>query len=375
MLNNIKKDYLRCSITPRDRFNRLMKFQSVDRIPHFEFGYWSEVYSTWHSQGLPKKINNESAANEYFNFDHIEVCPVNGATNWFMPPFEHKVLEENDRHKIIIDDIGVKCMVNKDGSSTIPKLLEFPLRNSKDWKLLKKRLDPNDPRRFPTNWKELLNGYSSRDYPLGVNIGSLLGFIRDLMGFENIAIAFYDMPDLIEEIIEYMCEFNICILEKILPDVDVDYASGWEDVAFRNGPRVSPAMFKKFLFPRYKRIAEVLHKYGVYTIFTDCDGNIMPIVDQWIEAGFICQFPIEVAGGTDPVLLRKKYGRNVLLIGGVNKHSLLYGKKTIDNELKRLEPIINQGGYIPHVDHRCPPDVTLENYQYYLSQKKKILGF
>ncbi len=43
-------------------------------------------------------------------------------------------------------------------------------------------------------------------------MGSLLGFIRDLMGFENTSIAFYDMPDLMDEMIEYMCEFNICMI-------------------------------------------------------------------------------------------------------------------------------------------------------------------
>ena len=195
------------------------------------------------------------------------------------------------------------------------------------------------------------------------------------MGFENTAIAFYDMPDLMDEMVEYLCEFNITIIEKVLSFVDIDYANGWEDIAFKNGPIISPAMFKKYLFPRYKRIAEVLHKHGVRVIFTDCDGNIMPIVDQWIDAGYICQFPVEVAAGTDPVILRKKYGQRVLLIGGVNKHALIKGKKAIDAELKRLEPIINQGGFIPHVDHRCPPDITFENYLYYLEQKKKLLGF
>lgn len=352
-----------------------MQFQGVDRIPHFEFGYWDEVYGIWQKQGLPDYVSDEVSANKYFDFDPFETCPVNKGLNWLVPPFEYKILEEDELHQIVIDEDGVKCIINKNGTSTIPKFLKFPLEDRKDWDELKKRLDPLDPRRIPDNWDDLIDAYAKRDYPLGIYIGSLLGFIRDLMGFENTSIAFYDMPQLMDEMIEYMCEFNITIIKKILPFIEFDYAIGWEDIAFKNGPIISPEMFKKFLFPRYKRIAEVLHKYGVKVIFTDCDGNIMPIVDQWIEAGYTCQFPVEVAAGTDPLVLRKKYGRDVLLLGGVNKQTLIKGRKAIDTELKRLEPIINQGGFIPHVDHRCPPDVTLKNYLYYLDQKKKILGF
>jgi len=374
MQSIIRKDLYKNNMSARDRFRRVMQFQGVDRIPNFEFGYWDEVYGIWQRQGLPGDVNDETSANKYFGFDRFGFCPINNTT-LLMPPFEKRVLEENDKHKIIVDEDGVKSIINKDGTSTIPKFLEFPLKNRKDWNQLKKRLDPEDPRRIPGNWDSLISGYATRDYPLGIYIGSLLGHIRNLMGFENTAIAFYDMPDLMDEMVEYLCEFNITIIEKVLSFVDIDYANGWEDIAFKNGPIISPAMFKKYLFPRYKRIVEVLHKHGVRVIFTDCDGNIMPIVDQWIDAGYICQFPVEVAAGTDPVILRKKYGQRVLLIGGVNKHALIKGKKAIDAELKRLEPIINQGGFIPHVDHRCPPDITFENYLYYLEQKKKLLGF
>ena len=56
-------------MTPRERWQRVMHFQSVDRIPHYEFGYWDELYSEWHEQGLPRSIDNEAQANAYFGFD------------------------------------------------------------------------------------------------------------------------------------------------------------------------------------------------------------------------------------------------------------------------------------------------------------------
>ena len=52
---------------------------------------------------------------------------------------------------------------------------------------------------------------------------------------------------------------------------------------------------------------------------------------------------------------------------------LIAGKEAIDRELEKLRPLVERGGYLPCVDHRVPPDVTYENYLYYLERKKAIL--
>ncbi len=83
-------------------------------------------------------------------------------------------------------------------------------------------------------------------------------------------------------------------------------------------------------------------------------------------------FPIE-ALHTDPGRLREEYGDQVLLFGGVDKIALIGGKETIDRELEKTGRLLDKGGYVPCVDHRVPPDVTFENYIYYLEKKKEIL--
>jgi len=62
----------------------------------------------------------------------------------------------------------------------------------------------------------------------------------------------------------------------------------------------------------------------------------------------------------------------MLLRGGVNKRALISGRAAIDKELARLAPLVEEGGFIPHVDHRCPPDVTYQNYLYYLNYTSAI---
>jgi uroporphyrinogen decarboxylase len=61
-------------------------------------------------------------------------------------------------------------------------------------------------------------------------------------------------------------------------------------------------------------------------------------------------------------------------MGGVDKTRLIAGKEEIKKEVARLKPIVEDGGYIPYVDHRVPPDVTLENYRYYLKLKRETFG-
>ena len=61
-------------------------------------------------------------------------------------------------------------------------------------------------------------------------------------------------------------------------------------------------------------------------------------------------------------------------MGGVDKTKLIAGKKAIKEYLESLVPSVDRGGYIPFVDHRCPPDVTYENYLYYLDLKEKMFG-
>lgn len=66
--------------------------------------------------------------------------------------------------------------------------------------------------------------------------------------------------------------------------------------------------------------------------------------------------------------------RMLLLLGGVNKRALIAGKAAIDAEVARVARLAEQGGYIPHVDHRVPADVSYANYLYYLRCKRDALG-
>jgi len=358
----------------RERWRRTFKFEKVDRIFNCEFGYWRDTLKRWHNEGLPENINNDTAMNIFLKFDRIRGVPINMG---IIPDFEEKVIEETDRYIIKQGSDGVICKVFKDGISTIPHYIKFPIENKNDWIEFKERLKPDISKRYPDEkrWEELKKEWENRDYPLGISCGSLFGWIRNWMGFENCLISFYEQPNLIEDMMDYIVYFVLTLIEKALQEIkDIDFADFWEDMAFKTGPMISPKLFSKFMVPRYKKITERLKKEGIDVVIVDCDGNINELVPLWLEAGVNVMFPLEINSGSDPVVLRKKYGNRVLLKGGVDKKALIYGKEAIERELERIKGTVETGGFIPHVDHRVPADVSYENYKYYLKKKKEIFN-
>jgi len=129
------------------------------------------------------------------------------------------------------------------------------------------------------------------------------------------------------------------------------------------------------VIPQMKRVMRLLRQHGVDVIYTDCDGNVQQLLPLWLDVGMNAMFPCEVKGGSDPVLLREMFGKDVLLFGGVMKLKLKDSKEDILAELKRLAPLVEEGGFIPFVDHRCPEYVSYENYRYYQREKLAMLGF
>ena len=361
----------RSKMTLRERWNRTMHFQPVDRLPHLEFGYWRETLPAWHEQGLPASVSDEKQAYAYFGIEDWVRTPV--AVEIY-PPFEEELIEENGAYILCRDEDRAIRKEISDGIRTIPHYVEFGLKSRDDWKLFKERLDPSTPGRYPEDWDALVEEYRHRDYPLCISIGSLLGKPRNWIGFENLALMVYDDRALLEEIIETCCVCVCETLKRALADVTFDFGAGWEDICFKNGPIVSPRTFEELVVPRYKRITDLLQAHGVDIIWTDCDGDLNLLMDQFLGGGINCMFPLEVAAGTDPVALREKYGRRVLLHGGMDKIALLKGPNAIERELLRLKPVVEEGGFIPHVDHRCPADVTLENYKAYLKLKREIFN-
>ena len=358
-------------MTDRERFVNQMNYRSFDRCFNMEFGYWAENYVEW-PIFVENGIKNEWQANQFFNFDII--CAT-GGNYWLSPYFPTSTVSETatTRKKITVD--GLKADQPTDGHDTIPRFIKASVETPDDWKRCKEeRMRRDDPARIIDIESVKVRHPETRTYPLGVNCGSMIGKIRDMLTFEGLAYAIYDYPDMLEDMVETCCLLVEDGLDQLLPHFQFDFACGWEDICYKNGPIVTVDFFKNVVMPRYKRISAKLRAAGIDLWYTDCDGDVRHILPYFLEGGINCLFPFEVNGCAHPAELLAEYGKELRIMGGVDKIELAKGPSAIKSYLESLVPLVERGGYIPFCDHRCPPDVKPEYYLYYLDLKEEMFG-
>ncbi len=357
-------------LSPRERFRRTMFYQHVPLLPNFEFGYWDSTLDVWHEQGLPEAIDDEEAAYEYF-----------GIENWYMlgissnplPRYQHTIIEETPEYLTYRDELGCVARINRHGARSIPHFIEYPVKDRATWEPYRTLMDVDDPERWE-NFEKSVQFAQHTQVPVGVYGGSMVGMPRNLMGFERIATLVREEPELLEEIVNTFGATTLAVLERVLPRVQVDFCLGWEDICFNMGPIIPPDYFRRVVGPWYRRIADLLVAHGCCVYATDTDGNVLPLIDVFLDHGMNTLFPVEVHGGSDPCRIRDRYGKRIRLWGGVCKRKVAESRAAIDAELERLRPYVEQGGFIPGFDHRVPADVPLVNYLYYLDRKRDIFG-
>jgi len=207
-------------------------------------------------------------------------------------------------------------------------------------------------------------------------VGSYYGWIRDMLGVEALAYLQVDDEELYAEIIETVGELNYQNAKVMLEEgIRPDFGHMWEDICFKNGPLVNPEVFAKYVGPQYRRVTELLRQYGCDVVSLDCDGCIDKLVPIWLENGVNVMFPIEVGtwnASIEP--WRKKYGRELRGVGGVDKRVFAQDYSAIDREIELIKRLVDLGGYIPCPDHRLPPETKWENVQYYCEKFRKVFG-
>lgn len=370
-------------MTDRERFLSIMEFRQVDRVPNYELGVWGQTIDRWYAEGLPRDACywNWFEGEPYFHLDPRGFAMVDVA---MLPRFEPEVLEENERYIVQRHPDGVVTRALKEGAArgtraSMDQYIGHPVTDRATWKEMAKRYDPSSPVRYPLWWEGLKMQWERRHYPLcllGNGSAGLYSQLRSWAGTEEISYLFFDDPGLVHEMVDCYVEFVIKITEKARREMHFDYFSFFEDFAGKGGPLISPELFRKFLFPGYRRIIEEFRRSGIRFFWLDSDGDPRPLIPLMIEAGITCLWPLEIAAEYDPLDIRKRYGKDLVLAGGIDKRELAKGRAEIDAELeRRILPLFETGGYLPHIDHTVPPDISLDNFRYFIERKMKLLGF
>jgi uroporphyrinogen decarboxylase len=354
-----------------ERFNRTMDYGHPDRAFFHELMWdaWPETIERWRREGGydPKRTDfgNDRWVCEFW---------------WFFPhpPFDRRIVAEDETCVTYVAPEGFVVREFKvNPLSSMPQFIRFPVGNREEFRQFwRERMRPDLVGRLGPDWREKLRRHRDRDYPFVVvadKWGGFFGPLRNLVGVERLCTLFYDDPAFVEEMMDADAEFLIAILSQMLEETDIDVFGFWEDMCYRAGPLLSPAMVRKYMLPRYRKVIEFGRSHGVHHFSLDSDGDIDLLIPVWLDAGIDILYPFEVQAGMDVLAIRKKYGRSLRIWGGFDKRVLAKGEAAIDQELQRITPLIRDGGYIPMLDHGATPDVPYKNYCYFLEQLKKCL--
>jgi len=363
-------------MTNRERFKAAMHFEPTDYPCHVEWGFWHETYLRWKDEGLPSEVTEPTFFGlsegidlfRYFGIVKFGYLPIE---KYYIPPFEYEILDETDDWRIERTSLGVIQKVSK-RSPTLPQFLDYPIKSRKDYEAFRERLNSNINIRYPKNWDEIAKSLREQsDTLVVVHIDGFFGYPREIMGLENFLLTFYDDPNLIREIINDRVEFYKTLYEKAIRDTQPDCAFIWEDMCYKKGPLLSPALVREFLLPAYKELTGYFRDMGVVDIVVDSDGNTLELIPLWLEGGITGHLPFEVKAGMDIVKIGELFP-NLRILGGINKHKLELGLEEIDEEVDRVLPRMSKrGGYIVALDHWVHPEIPLKNYEYFVEKIRK----
>ncbi len=230
----------------RAALKAMLQGEYPEEVCQFEWGYWPETIARWKIEGMPSDKDPWEAAG-ITRYDRV---PVNVR---FCPPFESRVLSETADTQIICDEEGVTKEVSKHGTA-FPRFLHHPVETPADFAKIRPHLEASAPGRYPDDWPAAVARLAQRNHVLvmGRIEISFFGWHRDLMGLENLLIAYFEQPALIHAISEQHLAFLKAMYGRILKEVEFDFIFMWEDMSFKNGPLISPKLVREFMLPYYR---------------------------------------------------------------------------------------------------------------------------
>ncbi len=350
-------------MTRREAWKSVMEYGELCEVPALWWDPWDETRERWEKEGMPAGVDPHVTLGTIRFWVNLEV------DLGLRPGFPQEILEETREYTVrrCADGTVQKSWKH---SSSIPQYVDHALKDARDWPEFKNRLQP-DPGRIPPDLEQQARALLAADDLLLVDCCSLMGWIRNWMGLEGMSYLLFDDQETYEDMVSTIADLVCWALDQTIPQLPALPDAGilWEDMCGKNGPFLSPEIVRRRVAPHYRRIRQKLDGYGVHLLGVDCDGDVSELLPVWLDSGVNLHMPVEIGTwGADPMTLRKRFGKELRMVGGIDKRELEKGPAAIDREIERRVPLAREGGFIPMPDHYITPQTSLDDFRYYLAR-------
>lgn len=410
--SNASNGRQQASMTLRERWNRLLKGESVDRLPFVEFLdlFWVH-HHRWSRQGLPEN------ANPFVHFG-LDEADNDRATDWLnrgrgkeviepdlfaLPRFEPKPVRAEGEYFYTFDvrtgSSLKRLRARAEGNLGAKTGDDPPVKTHEDWNEHKKRFDPHAPDRYPRvrqythhlniypleypqTWEQVAVGSRRAGHLVTAPLSTGYAHFTNTVGFERSMEMLALEPEWAAEMAEYFGWFFCETMTRAVETARLDFIE-LDDYA---PPRtvhgellIGPDMFLKFFGKAYEKSFELAARNSVRYVWvplTRNEGFDRWVFDQAARRGLTPLVPADSIGPFDVAAQRNRYGCSTPMLGGMDVEQLLAGPDAIDAMLDAAFEQAEKGLFIPLLNDRYGKllEVPLENYACYARSFRKRNG-
>ncbi len=189
--------------------------------------------------------------------------------------------------------------------------------------------------------------------------------VCDFFGMENYFVKMYTDPDVVEAVTEHVVDFYLRINERLFTQAKgkIDMFFFGNDFGSQLDTLISPELFDRFVMPHFAKFTDQAHRHGMKVLLHSC-GSIDRVIPRLIDAGVDALHPIQAkAAHMDAVSLQKKYGKDLIFVGGVDTQEMLpFGTpQQVRDEVRRLKDIFGPNFVVSPSHESILPGVSIDN--------------
>jgi len=317
------------AMTEKERFLNILMGKEADRFPYFDLEPMEDTLERWRREGFPA----DRSVAEFFK---LELHHPAGVMLRSFPYFQGAP-----------DLLGDRAAFERHYN------LDNPGRLEPDFSLKCRKAAESGKVVYTDAW--------------GGGFLQMMG-VHDWDSLVTAMVALKENPAGIEALVERTTDFYCFLLEKLLAEVVIDYATFYEPIASNSGPVISPAMFRRFVLPGYQKVLKLLERHGVpLRILCTTGGNLSSLLPGLIEAGINGFWISNIRdAGMSYSELRRIYGPDIALIGGIDATSLALDEGAVRHAVEETVPgLLRDGHYLPCLDDRPRINHSFHQYRYY----------
>jgi uroporphyrinogen decarboxylase len=330
-------------MTPRDRVLAALRHEEVDRVPWIEGIVGNGIASAvcgepihvdWSvaPDGFPTMPGDQLAqeqkkVNRVLDKANLQFCA-------FAPIFCERMRKADDGSPVLVGDGLIRTRRDFEERFRLPSPIEAG---------------------FVENARTFIAHKDEYCACACVRLG--IGATLLSMGVEAFSYAMADDPQLIADVHDAYADWTAAVV-PVLEEIGFDVVWAFDDVAFNSGPMFSPAFYRSHILPKEKAVAATFTR----PLITHSDGNMTPLLDDWLQLGQQAIHPIQ-PDVMDIQVVKQRYGRRVALVGNIFMSDLVHKTPAeIEAQVRdRLETIGPGGGYIVSSSNSLTDDMKPEN--------------